>query len=53
MSDRGVRPSLPKSGQLSQSARLGVTMYDLQLRKVITRSSELRFGCSWNLWKAH
>ena len=55
MSDRGVRLSLPRSGHLSQfrSARLGVTTYDLQLRKVITPSSELRFGCSWTLWKAH
>ena len=41
MSDQGVRPSLPRSGQLSQfkSARLGVTTYDLQLWKVITPSS--------------
>ena len=46
MSDQGVRPSLPRSGKLSQSARLGVTTYDLQPRKVITPSSELRFGCS-------
>ena len=48
MSDRGVIPSLLRSGQLSQfrSARLGVTTCDLQLRKVITPSSELRFGCS-------
>ena len=53
MSDRGVIPSLLRSGQLNQSARLGVTMYDLQLRKVITPSSELRFGCSWTIWKAH
>ena len=53
MSNQGVRLSLPRSGQLSQSARLGVTMYDLQLRKVITPSSELRFRCSWTLWKAH
>ena len=46
MLDLGVRPSLPRSGQLSQSARLGVTTYDLQLRKVITSSSKLCFGCS-------
>ena len=46
MLERGVRPSLPRSGQLSQLARLGVTKYDLQLRKVITSSYELRFGCS-------
>ena len=26
---------------------------DLQLRMVITSSSELRFGCSWTLWKSH
>ena len=32
-----------------RSAHLGVTTYDLQLRKVITPSSELRFGCSWTL----
>ena len=51
MSDQGVRPSLPRSGQLNQSARLGVTKYDLQLWKVITPSSELRFGCSCTLWK--
>ena len=55
MSDRGVRPSLLRSGQLRQlrSARPGVTTYDIQLRKVITPSSELRFGCSWTLWKSH
>ena len=53
MLDRAVRPSLSRSGQLSQSARLGVTTYDLQLRKVITPSSELRFRCSWTLWKDH
>ena len=48
MSDRGVRLSLQRSGQLSQfrSAQLGVTTYDFQLRKVITPSSELRFGYS-------
>ena len=46
MSGRGVRPSLLRSAQLSQLAQLGVTTYDLQLRKVITPSSELRFGCS-------
>ena len=31
----------------------GLTTYDLQLRKVISHSFELRFGCSWTLWKAH
>ena len=37
-----------QAGQLGQdrSARSGLTMCDLQLRKVITPSSELRFGCS-------
>ena len=46
---------LPRSGQLSQfrSARLGVTTCDLQLRKVITPSSELRFGFFWTLWTSH
>ena len=47
--------SSDRSDQLGQfrSARLGLTTCDLQLRKVITSSSELRFGCSWTLWKAH
>ena len=55
MSDLGFRSILLRSGQLRQlgSARLGVTTYDLQLRKVITPSSEIRFGCSWTLWKSH
>ena len=53
MSDLGVTKSLPRSGQLSQSARLGVTAYELQLWKVITPSSELRFECYFTLWKAH
>ena len=30
-----------------------LTTYDLQLRKVITPLFELRFGCSWTLWKDH
>ena len=36
-----------RPGHLGQfrSARLGLTTYDLQLWKVITPSSELRFGC--------
>ena len=51
MSERGVKLSLLRSGQLSQfrSARLGVTTYDVQLRKIITPSSELRLGCSWTI----
>ena len=54
MSNQDVILSLPRPGQLSQfrSARLGVTTYDLRLRKVITPSFELRFGCSWTLWKS-
>ena len=46
---------LPRLGQLGQlkSAQLGVTTCDLKLRKVITSSSELHFGCSWTLWKDH
>ena len=28
-------------------------MQGLKLRIGITSSSELRFGCSWTLWKAH
>ena len=41
-----------RPGQVSSSVQ-DLTTYDLQLRKVITPSSELRFGCSWTLWKAH
>ena len=36
-----------------RSARQDLTMYDLQILKVITSSSELQFGCSWTLWKSH
>ena len=39
-------------GQVSSSIQ-DLTVYDFQLRKVITPSSELRFGCSLTLWKAH
>ena len=55
MLDRGFILSLLRTGQLSQfrSARLGVTTCDLQIRKVITPSSELRFECSWTIWKDH
>ena len=41
-----------RPGQVSSSVQ-DLTMYDLQLRKVITPSSELRLGCSLTLWKAH
>ena len=37
-------------GQVSSS---GLTTRDLQLRKVTSPSFELRFGCSWTLWKFH
>ena len=39
---------LPRSSQLGQvrSARLGLNTCELQLRKVITSSYELRFWCS-------
>ena len=54
MSDRGDRLSSSCRGQLVNSVSSSrLTTYDLQLRKVITSSSELRFGCSWTLWKAH
>ena len=38
-----------RPGQVSSS---GLTTNDFQLRKVISPSFELRFGCSWTLWKA-
>ena len=41
---------LARPGKVSSS---GLTTHDLQLRKVISPSFELRFGCSWTLWKAH
>ena len=39
-----MRPSSARSGQLGKvrSARLGLTMYDLQFQKVITPSCVLR-----------
>ena len=43
---------LARPGQVSSSVQ-DLTVYDLQLRKVITPSSELRLGCSLTLWKAH
>ena len=46
-----VRP-----GQVSSSIQVsssGLTTHDLQLRKVISPSFELRFGCSLTLLKAH
>ena len=52
MFDRGDSSSSSRSGQVSSSVQ-DLTMYDLKLRKVITPLSELRFGCSWALWKSH
>ena len=54
MSDRGVL--LSSSLQCSSSVQVSsskLTTHDLQLRKVISPSFELRFGCSWTLWKSH
>ena len=45
-----------RAGHISSSVLVsssGLTKHDLQLRKVISPSFELRFGCSWTLWKAH
>ena len=42
--------------QVSSSVQVSsseLTTHDLQLRKVISPSFELRFGCSWTLWKDH
>ena len=52
------RPHPVKLSQVSstwpvQVSLAGLTTYAFQLRKVITSSPELRFGCSWTLWKAH
>ena len=41
-----------RPGQISSSVQ-DLTMYDLELQKVITPSSELRLGCSLTLGKAH
>ena len=41
-----------RPGQVSSSVQVssfGLTIDDLQLRKVISPSFELRFGCSWTL----
>ena len=40
-------------GTLVQVNSSRLTTHDLQLRKVISLSFELRFQCSWTLWKAH
>ena len=41
-----------RPGQVSSSVQ-DLTVYDLQLRKAITPSSELRLGCSLTLGKEH
>ena len=48
--DRAHPGKVSSSVQFSSS---GLTTHDLQLRKVISPSFELRFGCSWTLLKAH
>ena len=43
---------LARPGQISSSVQVsssGLTTRDLQLRKVISPTFELRFGCSWTL----
>ena len=47
---------LARPGQVSSSVQVSssrLTTHDLQIRKVISSLSELRFRCSWTLWKAH
>ena len=48
--DRALPGQVSSSVQVSSS---GLTTHDLQLQKVISPSSELRFGCSRTLWKSH
>ena len=46
---------IARPGQVSSSVPVsssGLNTHDLQLRKVISPSFELRFWCSWTLWKA-
>ena len=53
---RLVELSRARPVELSSSIQVSssdLPTYDLQLRKVISSSSELRFGCSWTLWKSH
>ena len=45
-----------RPGQVSSSVPVissWLNTHDLELRKVISPSFELRFGCSWTVWKAH
>ena len=48
--DRARHVEVNSSIQVNSSKLI---VHDLQLRKVITSPSELRFGCSWTLWKSH
>ena len=48
--DRARPGHVSSSVQVSSSK---LTTHDHQLRKVISPTFELRFGCSWTLWKAH
>ena len=48
--DRARHVEVNSSVQVSSSK---LTTHDLQLRKVISPSFELRFGCFWTIWKSH
>ena len=48
--DRALPGQVSSLVQVSSS---GLTTHDLKLRKVISPSFELRFGCYWTLWKDH
>ena len=50
---RGRQTVSVNSGRPTVVSSSRLTAHDLQLRKVISPSFELRFGCSWTLWKAH
>ena len=52
-SNGGRQTVLVKQCSSVQVSSSKLTTHDLQLRKVISPSFELRFGCSWTLWKAH
>ena len=50
MLDRGdILNSSVQVSSLVLVSSSGLTTHDLQLRKVISPSFELRFGCSWTL----
>ena len=50
---RGRQTVSVNSGRPTVVSSSRLTAHDLQLRKVISPSFELRFGCSWTIWKAH